>query len=84
MAKPTKFTDEAKAYKYAAGQNAIAPDKFCPLLRDKCRADCHCWQKAYVKKNTAFDSAIRSSGEVWWVYAPCCENAMFSGGRFEL
>ena len=74
MATPMKFIAKEKAYKYAQAQNELKPGNWCPLLNAQCRADCVCWKYAYV----------RESSQMWWVYAAECDNAMFSGGRFDL
>jgi hypothetical protein len=53
-------------------KNNTDPDWFCPLIKDKCRKDCWCFQKSY----------LQASGGVYSEASYCqagfqCTNDMF-------
>ena len=84
MATPMKFDDKEKAYSYAKAQNDMKPGNFCPLIKAQCRQDCQCWDHAWVKEGDQYLGSVKQPATTWWVYAAGCNNAMLTGGRFEL
>lgn len=48
-------------------------DVFCPIIKDMCRMDCVCYEKAGVAN-------VKNNGVVrWYVEDGFCSNAMFVG-----
>ena len=52
-------------------------EPFCPLLRENCKPNCVCFEKAYAKE--VHDRGTNTS--YYEIRGNCCTNNMFFGGQ---
>jgi hypothetical protein len=77
MISDEKFDTEEAAQEKADRLNKhVAPEKFCPLIKDTCRKDCVCWEPASVIDESGPFATIQGPFSIIGFH---CTNVMFAG-----